>query len=84
MITYKDAEKLLAKYSDEYCKSPFVPFPSVDAAVEAITETASWIYSTEGDEIVIEVACRLKEWVDMRRQRGFWATPESPMVIDNP
>jgi len=69
MITYKDSEKLLAEYSDEYYKVPFVPFPSVTAAVESITETASYIYSTEGEEFVLEVARKLKEWVDRQRHQ---------------
>ena len=76
MITYKDSEKLLAEYSDEYYKVPFVPFPTVTAAVESITETASYTYSAEGEEFVLEVGRRLKEWVNMHRKKGFWATPD--------
>ena len=58
----------LKEFEAEYNEAPFVPFPSVADAIEALTETAGWII--DGDEFLRDVLAALKAEVD-RRERDF-------------
>ena len=66
------AEQELAKHGDEYYDNELIPFPTVQDAVDAITETAyfhitaSWI----GDAFIEEVARRLLADAE-RRNKEF-------------
>lgn len=79
--TWQDAERDLAEHKAEYEASEFVPFPTADAAVEAVLETMGWTFSSfmsEGEEFVLEVARRLNKAIEDKREeflQSYWTQP---------
>lgn len=68
-------EKDLLKYRDEFIETDFVPFPTIDYAVEAVVETAG--YTTPSDEYIRMVGEALLAEYE-RRMQAFadsWLAP---------
>lgn len=59
---FRDAERELERYRSDFEGQPFIPFPDVERAVEAVVETAG--HCIDGHEYMIEVARRLVEKVN--------------------
>ncbi len=69
-MSEKSYEKELAQFEDPWNDSPFMPFPSVEAVIEALQETAGWVIA--GDMFLDDVYAalgalnekRTKEWLE--------------------
>lgn len=75
---YRRAEAELAPFAAAYFQSEFEPFPTVDAAYEALTETCAYLSSAEAEAFLIELMRRLCLHIASERQAIWEPAPEEP------